>query len=578
MSSAIPFPEYPRPQLVRPTWQNLNGSWDYAIRPLQAKESDPLAVDDPTLPPEIWDGNILVPYSPEVASSGVNRQLQPDHTLWYHRTFTHVREPGRRVLLHFGAVDQSCLVAVNGRIVGGHTGGYLPLTLDITEALGHESTHSLVVAVRDVTDTAWLTRGKQSSHRGGIWYTPQSGIWQTVWIEDVPTIHIESVIFTPTLDSVTVEIQPAGQAATVAIGTDVHHVVTDQATIIPIPEPHLWSPDDPYLYSARITMGDDVVDSYFALRTYVRTEDGSLLLNGQPHLSLGLLDQGYWPHGGYTPPNDEAMEHDIRAAKAMGYNMLRKHIKIEPLRWYYHCDRLGMLVWQDAVNGGRPPRPLLLTTRVVLPYPLPEVGAIQGRQDAEGRISFEAELHAMIDHLRGIPSIVTWVPFNEGWGQFDSRRIASLVKDWDPSRLVDATSGWFDQGGGDFHSIHLYFRPPWAIGRGPVRLDRRILAMTEYGGLSYAVAGHTWSDSSFGYLRYSSAGALGRAFQRLHGFWMRRAIARGLSVLVYTQLSDVEDEDNGLLTYDRQVTKMPPRWVRDINAGLQRAFLRAQRR
>ncbi len=605
----VPLQEYPRPQMQRQSWQNLNGWWEYAITPLRGDVQDPRFVDDPTeLPPQFlspdassraarWEegadeGRILVPFSPEFPLSGVSRKLSPDETLWYRRQFAVLARPTDRVLLHFGAVDQSCRVAVNGTYVGGNFGGYLPFALDITDEVNLDSApNTLVVAVRDVTDTSYFSRGKQSSNPGGIWYTPQSGIWQTVWIEVVPAHHIADLLWEPTLDSAILTISAPGsedQTVGLKVGSPVlgaafmagspvldplleAEVPIGVPTEFSVPSPENWTPEHPWIYPVELTLasleGADTVYSYFALRTLGVGEraDGkpALLLNGKPQFVIGLLDQGYWPDGGYTAPSDAALKWDIQFAKAAGYNMLRKHIKIEPLRWYHHCDRLGILVWQDAVNGGRPPRDFLLKSRVVLPYPLRDKpGALLGRQDPEGLTQYREELARMVAHLRSVPSLALWVPFNEGWGQFDAAANTERLRELDPSRPIDHASGWFDQGAGDLHSVHVYMRPPVFVGLG-VR-DSRVLALTEYGGLGLPVPGHRWSDASFGYLNFKNPREFARGFEKLHR-QLGPALGRGLGALVYTQLSDVEEELNGLVTYDRRVVKMPLAELRQIN-------------
>lgn len=592
LDSLNPLPDYPRPQMVRADWTNLNGPWKYAIVDSQEDAVGPMTAPD-------WQGEIIVPFSPEVPLSGVNRTLMPSQTLWYQRTFT-VEDgavDGRhRVLLHFGAVDQSCRVAVDGVEVGGNIGGYLPFTIDITDALSpHASSpteHTVTVAVRDVTDTSYFATGKQSSTPGGIWYTPQSGIWQTVWIEVVPDAHIHKLVFTPGLDSVEVTVVAGGEGtARLQIGAPALYrdglhsstlrgesdldvdIPVNEPTVVPVVNPQWWSPENPFLYPVRVTYDEDEVTSYFALRTLGvgEREDGhpALLLNGEPYFAVGLLDQGYWPDGGYTAPADEALIFDITTAKDMGYNMLRKHIKVEPQRWYHNCDRLGMLVWQDAVNGGRPPRKSLQVSRAVVPYWLPDRPTrLLGRQDSDGLRMFAAELADMIKLLYSTPSVVMWVPFNEGWGQFDAALVAEMVRGLDPTRPVDHASGWFDQGGGDLFSRHVYFRPPTMVGRGRPTSDRRVLALTEYGGLGLKVPGHLWGRKTFGYQNYPDEAALAAAFAKLHAVNLPKVVDRGLGATVYTQLSDVEEEVNGLLTYDRRVLKIPAETVCALNKGL----------
>ncbi|GGO61361.1 glycoside hydrolase family 2 protein [Nonomuraea cavernae] len=563
------LPEYPRPQLVRDSHLNLNGRWEYAITPAGEEPAE-------------YDGVILVPFSPESPLSGVERQLQPDQTLWYRRTLTlpdgFLPADGRpvRVLLHFGAVDQTCRVLLNGVEVGGHTGGYLPFTCDLGEALT-EGANTLVVQVRDLSDTGHHARGKQRLKRGGIWYTAQSGIWQTVWAECVPALHVERLTLTPHLgDScveVTVHASGAGDADVElrADGTTVARatVPAGHPVRLPVPDPRPWTPEDPFLYDVTVRLGDDRVDGYVGLRSFAVGPDADgvprLTLNGAPYFHAGILDQGYWSDGMYTAPSDEAMVHDIATMKRLGFTMLRKHIKIEPLRWYYHCDRLGILVWQDLVNGGGHYHPLVITAPAVTPLRLSDRRHRWfGRADEDGRARFRAELHETVEHLRNVVSLAVWVPFNEGWGQFDAAEIAAELAELDPTRTIDHASGWHDQGAGDLRSLHVYFRRF----RVPRRRDGRVLVLSEYGGYGLRVDGHTFNDRNFGYRRHDTAEELGEAFERLHEEQIAPAIPLGLSATVYTQLSDVEDELNGLLTYDRRVLKLPEELVRRVNARL----------
>ncbi|MDK1360272.1 glycoside hydrolase family 2 [Arthrobacter sp. zg-Y1219] len=637
--------DYPRPQLVRDSYLNLNGYWQYAIT--SARREQPPADGE-------WDGEILVPFSPEAPLSGVNRQLQPQQFLWYRRT---LRLPagfaGERVLLHFGAMDQSCTVTVNGIDVGGHDGGYLPFSLDITDALaagsgdadgsmdsggnvdsggtgdtGHsgdsgDSAHELVVRVRDISDTGYASRGKQTLDRGGIWYTAQSGIWQTVWLESVPRTSISQLVLVPDLESVSVTVlldgggtgsagtgasasasagasSAASASASAGASSSGHgdlraaitvssggRTVADAVVVpgkpvrIPVPDPHLWTPEDPFLYdvSVRLLAGDggaeiDSVRSYTGLRTFGTGPDAAghtrLLLNGRPYFHAGLLDQGYWPDGLYTAPSDEALAYDIEAAKDLGFTMLRKHIKIEPLRWYYHCDRLGMLVWQDLVNGGRSYRHAVVTAPAVgMPHRDDGDYAAFGRADEQGRAEFRAELRGTVDLLRNCTSIAVWVPFNEGWGQFDANAATQLLRGLDPTRSIDHASGWHDQGGGDLKSIHVYF-VPFRLRKGWLR-DGRAVVLSEYGGYSLRVPGHTFNDKEFGYRRFKTRDALRKAYAKLHRKQIEPAVEEGLAATVYTQLTDVEDEVNGLLTYDRRVVKIDAGTVRGLNARLIRA-------
>lgn len=583
--TSIPLSEYPRPQLVRGEWGVLNGVWQCAFTAFDS--ADPLDVADPTEQPD-FDREILVPFSPEMPLSGVDRVLQPNETLWYRREFTVPAGNGERVLLHFGAVDQSCRVAIDGVEVGGNTGGFLPFTLDITDALTPDTdVHEIVVAVRDVTDQSWLSRGKQSSSRGGIWYTPQSGIWQTVWIERVPIVAVDRLILTPLLDSREVEVTVVSHGADEAATADVRilsegvshgaaTIAVNTPTRISLDEPvRMWSPEDPFLYDVSVDLGADAVTSYVGMRSFGRGKSAighaCLTLNGSPYLPVGLLDQGYWPDGGLTAPSDEALVFDIELAKRMGFTMLRKHIKIEPLRWYYHCDRLGMLVWQDHVNGGdKYKAPIVTLPAVASPALSDQRYALFSRKDESGRAMSEAELVDMIEHLRSVTSLSLWVPFNEGWGQFDAARIADVVRAIDPSRGIDQASGWHDQGAGDLVSKHIYFRPVKV--RKAWQKDERIIALTEYGGYSHLHQGHAWGEKEFGYKRFGSPEELMAAFAKLHAKEIAPAIAEGLAATVYTQVSDVEDEVNGMVTYDRQVVKFPERDVRAINDHLRAVF------
>ena len=555
--------EYPRPQMRRDSYLNLNGRWEYAIT-----DSDEL--------PRRWDGTILVPFSPESALSGVGRSLQPGQTLWYRREVIlpqgFIPADGR-LLLHFGAVDQEAAVYWNGRLLGRHMGGYNAFTLDATDALGPRN--SLVVRVHDDTDASFHSRGKQKTRRGGIWYTPQSGIWQTVWMEAVPRHYIESLRIVPLFDQSAVEVmvrcsQPLQCEATVD-GRTVPFTSGEPARI-PMPDFRAWSPEDPYLYDLSVTLGEDRVESYFGMRKMeVRADRGGvkrLFLNGEPYFQSGLLDQGYWPDGLYTAPSDEALIYDIQTAKAMGFNLLRKHIKVEPMRWYYHCDRLGMLVWQDMPSGGGKYRFSTIT--------LPLVTGIHRRDNhyrafarasSQGRGEYMDELEEMVGQLFNAPSVVLWVPFTEGWGQFDSTLVMERLRALDPTRPVDPASGWHDQGAGELRSLHVYFKPF------RFRRDRRgrALALSEFGGYNLRVDGHCFNQKDYGYRRLPDAAALWRDFSRLYEREVLPAVPRGLCASVYTQLSDVEDELNGLMTYDRRVVKLDADEVRELNERLKEA-------
>ncbi len=554
--------EYPRPQLRRNDYTILNGYWNYNI----TKESADIR-------PSHYEGKILVPFSPESILSGVNRQLKPDEILWYERPLIIEKKyPGKRLILNFGAVDQACEILINYNSIMQHVGGYLPFSADITDYV-IEGGNLLTVRVKDSSDTSYHSRGKQKLKRGGMFYTAQSGIWQTVWMEWVPEIYITSLSITPLVDEsilrLTVNLSAENKATRNLFridiydhGRKIHSFITKNSTMnIPIKNFTYWSPENPHLYDMVIYAGDDIVHSYFAMRKIeVRQDENGIsriYLNNEPYFQNGLLDQGYWPDGLYTAPSDEAMIFDIEQAKALGFNMLRKHIKLEPLRWYYHCDRLGMLVWQDMVNGGGRYNKLLVG---YLPTIFPCLACrikdkhylLFGRKNADGRREWIRECEDTIRHLYNNPSIVVWVPFNEGWGQFDANKITTLIRSIDDTRLIDQASGWYDQKGGDFKSIHNYFHPL------KYTSDKRgrSVVLSEFGGYACYISGHSYSPRIYGYRLYNGTEALESALQRLYQEDITIMIKEGLSAVVYTQLSDIEDEVNGLFTYDRRVCKL----------------------
>ncbi|GIW94515.1 MAG: hypothetical protein KatS3mg110_2556 [Pirellulaceae bacterium] len=543
-------PEYPRPQMRRRHWINLNGLWQYAIVPKESPR------------PASLDGHILVPFPVESSLSGVARTVGPENAVWYRRMFRLELPPdapeGGRWLLHFGAVDWQCRVWVDGHEVGTHAGGYDPFTFEITRALQTGEEHELVVWVWDPTDAGFQPRGKQVRNPRGIWYTSVTGIWQTVWLEYVPELSIEQLTVTPDFDQqrFLIEVSTRGNvpqqvqvAVTVLDGE--RSVATAQGPAgsriaVQVPGAKSWSPADPFLYGLRVALRRggqvlDEVESYAALRKISLGKDSAgyvrLCLNNEPLFQLGLLDQGWWPDGLYTAPTDEALRYDLEVTRRLGYNMIRKHVKVEPARWYFHCDQLGLLVWQDMPNGDR----------MIGPQD-PDI-----ERTAESEEVYRREWSAIIAARRHHPSIVVWVPFNEGWGQFKTNEILEWTKQLDPTRLVDGPSGWADRGGGDMHDMHRYPGPAM-----PQPEGRRAVVLGEFGGLGLPVEGHLWVNrGNWGYRTYSTREELQENYETLLRR-LRPLIARGLAAAVYTQTTDVEIEVNGVMTYDRAVIKLDP--------------------
>jgi beta-galactosidase/beta-glucuronidase len=571
-----PLNDYPRPQMARDSFFCLNGVWEYAIQPTGEAFAG-------------YQGEIVVPFSPETILSGVKRSVTPADTLYYRKRFS-FRRTKARVLLHFGAVDYACEVKLNGVLLGTHRGGYTPFTFDVTMAL-IDGENELTLSVTDPSETGAQASGKQTFRRGQIWYTPQSGIWQTVWLEEVPETYIESLKITPDIDAgtVTVRVAVGGGSAearlqVISAGETIAEGETaGNEAVITLPGFSLWTPENPYLYDLTVTAGEDTVKSYFGMRKFGVgvDEDGfpRLMLNNEPYFQNGLLDQGYWSDGMYTAPSDEALIYDIQTMKDMGFNMLRKHIKIEPLRWYYHCDRLGMLVWQDMVNGGG--RVNQLTAGILPAFHLAlnsrKLGNISdgekhyklfSRENEAGRAEYYENAGEMIDLLYNCVSLCLWVPFNEGWGQFDALKACDFFREKDPTRLIDHASGWHDQGGGDLNSFHIYFTPFFFPKRD--KDDARVIALTEFGGYSMQTPGHVFNETKFfGYRKYYDKQKLTDAVAALYLDRLLPLIhKKGLSALVYTEVSDVEDETNGLLTFDREVIKIDPAVMRQINSQM----------
>jgi len=580
--------EYPRPLLMREDYQILNGWWDYAFT-IDYKQ------------PQQYEGRILVPFSPETALSGVGRQLKPDEYLWYRRNFDLPgwdREKGQnRILLHFGAVDQSCEVRINGHKVKRHTGGYLPFEVDISR-YAQESANELIVAVKDLSDTSYHSKGKQKLNAGGMFYTAQSGIWQTVWLEKVPETYIKEIKTVPDIEKKIIRIKVSSSYSTDKKNVDklsrnlpieikirkpglypdpvvkpsqistedmletAVQAVSDKWIEIPIESISLWNCETPYLYYFEVKLRDDRAISYFAMRkfsleTKVHEEFPRICLNGEVQFQNGVLDQGYWPESLYTPPSDAAMIFDIQEMKKTGFNMVRKHLKIEPQRWYYHCDRLGIVVWQDMVNGGSYYKHWFVTYGATLlswlRIPMRDVyPRLLSREAKAGRLEFIWEMKETIRLLGNHPSIAAWVIFNEGWGQFQTEDMTRIVHRLDPNRLIDQASGWFDQGGGDFSSLHNYFFKLF------IRPEReRASVLSEFGGYSYREPGHCAKEKLYGYGICKNKKDLEKRFlERWSG--VRNLIPQGLSASIYTQWTDVEEEVNGVFTYDREVRKIEP--------------------
>ncbi len=548
-----PWQAYPRPQMVRESYVNLNGTWEFTV-------SDNDAI------PAAFDKTVLVPFAPESLLSGIRKHFPEGSRLYYRKVFT-LPDGFRkdRVLLHFGAVDQIADVYLNGTHIGRHEGGYEAFTLDITHALEEENV-LVVRAVDDLTDHV-LPYGKQTVKRGGMWYTPVSGIWQTVWLESVPEQHIQKLTISGDHKSVTVTITPALEGAVNCDGK--RYLLRNGSATISPESARLWTPETPNLYPFTVVTEADRVDSYFALRSITaKTVNGipRLLLNGEPYFFHGLLDQGYWSDGLFLPAAPEGYAQDILAMKNLGFNTLRKHIKVEPEAFYYQCDRLGMVVFQDMVNNGQ--------YQFFRDTAKPTLGIQkcddrQSHPDPQTRQAFLDAMQATVRQLSNHPCILYWTVFNEGWGQFDSAAVGEKLKQLDASRIIDTTSGWFRQKeGSQVDSRHIYFTP-WST----LRKSDKPLVLSEFGGYAYPVPGHLFNpDKAFGYKSCKSREDFQNAVETLYRKKVLPAVKRGLCAAIITQVSDVEDEINGFLTYDRKVCKGDPAQMQTIAGALQQAL------
>ena len=567
VNSSNTLPDYPRPQMQRSQWQNLNGLWQYSIVPVSNDKSIP----------NVFDGNILVPFAVESALSGVAKTVGKDSILWYQTIInTSSKLKNKKVLLHFGAVDWRSEIYINGNKIATHEGGYDPFTVDITNSLKKGSKQRLSVRVWDPTDEGPQPHGKQVINPRGIWYTPVTGIWQTVWLETVPDTYIEYTKQTPDLDNKTLTVNTSvqnlqpGDEINVSAWKGNEKIAEkssrDTAVTLAIPNPDTWSPSHPFLYDLKLTVMRkgkvvDDVKSYFAMRKISIAPDKNgiqkMMLNNKFLFEFGPLDQGWWPDGLYTAPTDAALKFDIEKTKEMGFNMIRKHIKVEPARWYYYCDMLGMLVWQDMPSGDLgnhwENRPGVLGR------------ATDRERSPESEGYYRKEWNAIMNALYNHPSIVVWTPFNEAWGQFKTVEITNWTKQKDPSRLVNSASGGNFYPVGDIEDLHNY--PDPAMPRPDVFGAKKALVLGEFGGLGLPLEGHTWQEKSWGYQSFKSNDSLFMRYNTLIDK-LEELIPQGLSAAVYTQTTDVEGEVNGFMTYDRKVMKMPLDKLRKANEKL----------
>ena len=552
MDKACPHAYHPTPQLKRPGYLCLNGEWDFLI----SKSENAGELTE----------KILVPFPPESKLSGIEKAVLPEDLMHYRRVFTLPEDfAGKRVFLHFGAVDQTCTVYLNGTVLGKNEGGYLPFSFDITDSLADGENEVYLVA-RDTLDRKY-PYGKQKYNRGGMWYTPVSGIWQTVWLEARPESYVEDIKITPYEKGVRIVVT-GGDAHKKITLTDSGEVFEFDGNIAYV-EPRdlkLWTPETPYLYSFTLEAGEDIIESYFAVRWVDVREVGGvnrICLNGEPYLFNGLLDQGYYPDGIFLPATEDGFADDIMMAKSAGFNMLRKHIKIEPMIFYYLCDKLGIAIFQDMINNGK----YSFFKDTVLPtvstVTLQKMNDKRFNRSKEARAIFEDTMYKSADHLYNVPSIVYYTVFNEGWGQFNADEMYQKLKGYDPTRIIDATSGWFRRHESDVDSRHIYFRALT-----PKKLDGRPLVISEFGGYAHGVDGHRYSEKVYGYRVFDTQAKYEDAVCKLYETEVRDLVEDGASAFVYTQVSDVEDEINGLVTYDRQIVKVDVERLKQINNTL----------
>jgi beta-galactosidase/beta-glucuronidase len=563
VNPASVLPEYPRPLLERQAWQNLNGEWEYAIRAKGQAE------------PASFDGNILVPFAVESSLSGVQKEVNEKQELWYKRTFTlPAAWKGKNIKLNFGAVDWQADVFVNDILIGSHQGGYTPFSFDITPFLTAGNTQKLVVRVWDPTDKSYQPIGKQTQRPHAIWYSAVTGIWQTVWLEPVAANHITAIKSIPNIDSETVEITvktsdcQSNDIIEVKLFDDGKQIasargLTGKTLRVPLKEPRLWSPESPVLYTvkASILRSGKIIDeiaSYTAMRKISAARDANgimrMQLNNKDYFHYGPLDQGWWPDGLYTAPTDEALLYDIRKTKEFGFNMIRKHVKVEPARWYYHCDREGILVWQDMPSGD-----MGNSSYSQHQY---NGGADKKRTD-ESSANYYREWKEVMDFCISNPSVVVWVPFNEGWGQFDTEKVVAWTSAYDPSRLVNPASGGNHRACGDILDLHNYPEPNLFL------FDpQRVTVLGEYGGIGFPMEGHLWIENrNWGYIQFKSKADVTAEYVK-YAKKLQELVRRGFSAAVYTQTTDVESEVNGLMTYDRKEVKMNESEVRAANLNV----------